>query len=241
MTRSRAYLPLSQNFGEHSVGFSRTTYAHFPLVKNLVSYWPLIEGAGAAVKDYWGSNNGTLNQTDHWCLGRWGNAYDFDGVDDYIIVIDDPSLRLTNNFTIAFWMKAANLTQTNKYILSKNNFYAILWEYVNNTVEFFALGFAGPDNPRVGSQIVVADTDWHYIVYAYDGSTWMGYKDGKEVFSLIKTFTLGTSADPLSIGCTGVPSNWSAFFNGILDEICIWNRGLKRSEIVSMLWRRREG
>ncbi|MBI2672975.1 LamG domain-containing protein [Candidatus Woesearchaeota archaeon] len=157
----------------------------------------------------------------------------FDGVNDFLSAGSSTSLDLTNKFTILLWFKPASLTQTNTYLVSKpdnagtSNSYDVIWEYVDNTVEFHASGFTGSD-PRTGSGILISDTYWHNIVYSYDGSTWAGYRDGLNIFSVSRTFSLATSTKNLFIGnFDGVQFN----FGGSIDEVAIWNRTLTNAEI----------
>ncbi|MCP4711606.1 MAG: hypothetical protein GY869_23555, partial [Planctomycetes bacterium] len=158
-----------------------------------------------------------------------GNALDFDGVNDYVSIPDDPSLQLTDNFTIEFWFKSDNVNQYQKYILGKNNRYAIIYEYVDNTIEFYAAYYPGGTNPRTGSQISIDDTNWHYIVYSYDGATWAGYKDGCKVFSYpTTTISLGTSSANLVLGAADATV---AYIDIQLDEVRIWNIGRSQTEI----------
>ncbi|MEK7165200.1 MAG: LamG-like jellyroll fold domain-containing protein, partial [Patescibacteria group bacterium] len=101
-------------------------------------------------------NNGTLagptgaQNKPQPVIGKIGQALNFDGTDDYVSIPDANSLDITNNFSISLWVKPANLTQTNKYILSKpktatinDNTYSLLWEYTNNQVEFYSNDYTG--------------------------------------------------------------------------------------------------
>lgn len=127
---------------------------------------------------------------------KHGKALSFDGSSDKVLVNDSSMLRVSNNFTLSLWFKPSSTTQSNKYILSRNNSVgtnqsAIIYEYVNDQVEFYATGYTGSD-PRTGSQIPIIDTNWHNITYSYNGTTWAGYLDGVNVFSTSRTFGLST-------------------------------------------------
>jgi len=69
-----------------------------------VAYWSFNEGQGTTANDSAGRNNGTVHGAE-WTAGQFNNALSFDGVDDYVDVPDDPSLRFTqsSSFTISFW------------------------------------------------------------------------------------------------------------------------------------------
>jgi hypothetical protein len=69
-----------------------------------VAYWSFNEGQGTTANDSAGRNNGTIHGA-AWTAGQFNNALSFDGVDDYVDVPDDPSLRFmqSSSFTISFW------------------------------------------------------------------------------------------------------------------------------------------
>jgi hypothetical protein len=149
--------------------------------------------------------------------GKVGQGQDFDGVDDYILVSYDSSLVMSDDFCYEVLFKPANLTQSDKYLLNTANRPGIIWEYVDDSVEFYVDSYTG-DNPRTGSQIELSDTNWASIVYSYDGSTWAGYKNGSSVFSTSSTFSIASHTGNLAIGASGSASN---FVDGLIDEVRI--------------------
>ncbi len=182
-------------------------------------------------------NASQIDDGSYYTLGRSdagvGNALDFDGTNDYAVVPDDNSLDITNNFTVSFWFKAGSTSQTNTYLLNKNNRYAILYEYVNDQIEFYAAFYTGTD-PRAGSQMTLLDTEWHQIVYTYDGTTLKGYMDGVLQVSVSKTFTLATVTDPLHIGAAN-PTD-GAYVDAAFDEIRIWDDARTQEEIIDNMF-----
>jgi len=166
-------------------------------------------------------------------------AVDFDGVDDYVEVADHTSLQISSNFTIAFWFKSNSTTQSQKYLIAKNNDagtnqWAVIYEYVNDAIEFFAAGtgFSGTD-PRTNSQLTISDTNWHHVVYAYDGSTWRGYVDASETFNVSRSFSLGALSG-LNVFFGAANAVPQAIVNGLIDEVRIYNRALSVNEIETL-------
>jgi hypothetical protein len=90
-----------------------------PPPPQMVAYWKFDEGRGTAANDSVGKNNGTVHGAE-WTAGRFNNALSFDGVDDYVEVPDDPSLRFmqSSSFTISAWVMPV-LEIENGYILCK--------------------------------------------------------------------------------------------------------------------------
>ena len=101
-----------------------------------------------------------------------------------------------DDFAIAFWMQSNSTSQSNTYITARNRpgdpQLSAIYEYTDDQVELFRAG-SGPD-PRPGSQINVADTGWHHIVYTRTGTDYDRYLDG------VKT-DIGTLSG--SIGAAG--------------------------------------
>lgn len=160
-----------------------------------------------------------------------GAALNFDGVNDYVVVPHNPTLNFTSNFTISMWFKANSNSQTQKYLMGKGNSYAIIYEFVDNQIEFSSTAFTG-DDPRTNSQMPLTDVLWHHITYTYDGATLKGYRDGIQVVSQPKVFTLTTNGLDLHLGSANPAGNYAG---GSFDEFRIWNRALTLSEIQNSM------
>jgi len=81
---------------------------------SLVAHWKLDESSGTTAADSSGNGNpGTLYNWDggdvSWLGGKIGNALNFDGVDSYVQVDDDPAISFgTGSFTLSLWIKTDN-------------------------------------------------------------------------------------------------------------------------------------
>ena len=67
----------------------------------LVSWWT---GDGHA-NDIVGSNHGSLQNGATYGPGLVGQAFHFDGVDDYVLVPNSSSLTISDQFTMDFWFR----------------------------------------------------------------------------------------------------------------------------------------
>lgn len=208
-----------------------------PLSRGMVAGWLFGSNYGA---DLSGNGNwGALNVAPTVIALPTGNALKFNGTNNYVLVAESAPLRFTNSFTILFGFQTASTTQTNAYVMARNNATsggahqtAVIYGFVANTIEVFALGFTGTD-PRTGSGISVNDNLSHQIAYCYDGTTWAGYKDGQSVFSTSRTFSLDTFAlDGWYFGQSGEGN----FINAALSNVYFFNRALSPSEIIALYW-----
>lgn len=194
-----------------------------------VFYKGILNGSYALATDY----NGCKDTSTCFTIQNAGSM-SFDGTDDIIRLNDVPATRISNNFTIEFWIKLNAANQTNKYILTRNSSgvqWAIIYGYATNTIEFYSSSGSTGSDPRPGSGIGLNDTQWHHVAYSYDGTNLRGYLDGGIVFSTPKSFTLSPMAGTnWFIGGSGFGGS---FINMKMDELRIWNRSLCTGEIVN--------
>ncbi len=170
-------------------------------------------------------------------------AIQLDGIDDYVQIPPTNLLALSEQFTLALWFRPEHMDQAETYLLSRNDSipggsgkqYAMIYEYTDNSVDFYSnKGHIG-DNPRTGGQSVMPleEAKWHHIAYAYDGEAWSGYVDGEQVFSIPLMFTLdNTFSSSWWIGAANPLGN---NVNGAFDDVRIYNYGLTEEEIADVV------
>jgi hypothetical protein len=221
--------PSWQDFGTHDES------AHPQLWDGIVGAWcPSLGPTGSRLHDMSGQGNwGTLTNMDNatdWVIDGGQYALDFDGSNDYVTC--DKAPVLTTRFTLSLWLRPTSLSQANTYLLSAtiagfDNAYSILWEYVNNTVEFYSTGSA----LRTNSQISVSETIWTHIAYSYNGSTLLAYKNGVQVNSRSATVTLNANPQAL-LFCSFAGS--TAFAQAQIDDVRIYQRPLSAAEVAML-------
>lgn len=151
----------------------------------------------------------------------------FDGINDYCSVAHNNILNLTETFTISIWISPAN--NTDKYILGKNNAYAIIIGYQTGNVNFFNLSY----QPTASStQIQINNNEFTYICYTKDLNTlsnnWKGYKNNNNIFTLTRSFTNTTNSSDLTIGSANASV---AYSQTNIAQVCLYNRALTTSEV----------
>ena len=215
-----------------------------PPPPQMVAYWKFDEGRGTTANDSAGENNGTVHGAE-WTAGRFNNALSFDGVDDYVEVGDDSSLRFmqSSSFTISAWAMPV-LETGNSYIVCKMRGggrrsvfgYLVTWNSIISGFSFggesswkgYALIETGRNSAPVGS--------WYHIVGVYDDKEVRIYLNGE--LRGRRTFDLETgSTTPdknLVIGAKSYDSTIKAFFGGKIDEVRIYDGALSDAEIWSL-------
>jgi hypothetical protein len=99
--------------GDCEAGVSDPVPQILGLADGLLSYWPLDSIGDDTAEDIVGGNNGTPQNGVSLTGGHVNDSADFDGIDDYVNVPDDPSLDLTDALTLAAWVKPSQDLRAN--------------------------------------------------------------------------------------------------------------------------------
>jgi PKD repeat protein len=205
----------------------------------IVAHWRLDESAGSVADDAVGSNNGTLTGGPIWrpSGGQIGGALDFDGVDDRV-ALGNLDVSGGTGLTIAFWMNAGTLTNNDARFISKASGTQEADHYwmvstVNTTGLRFRLKTGGTTSMLATAAGQVQAGAWYYVAVTYDGGNMRIYKDGVQVASAGKSGTISTSTSvPVALGSQ--PQGGSAF-DGLLDDVRIYNRALSAAELQAVM------
>jgi hypothetical protein len=193
-----------------------------------VGWW---SGDGNA-NDIAGTSNGTLNGGAGFAVGKVGQTFSFDGIDDNVSVGNPASLQ-TQDFTIEAWIKRASSS-----IISNNGSSGNIFAYGQDG---YAIGILQSTNQlflsKVGvssafSTTTITDTNYHHVAVTQSAGTTTLYIDGvaDAPVSYNPGFTFTTTA---SIG-TSVIAGGNGFFFGNIDEVSVYNRGLTTAEVTSI-------
>jgi len=227
--------------------FSTVTFtgtASADLMDGLAAYYPFNGNAN----DESGNGNPGIVYGATLTTDRFGNAdsaYRFGGVyTDYIYVNDSPSLHFSSAASFSVWINTPS-TNISQCVLTK--------DYINGGANFhlragtdrlqFSVGYDG-GFPGQAIELNVLNSpvnpnQWHHIAGTYDGSQLNLYVDSILVGT--EYYSGGFSTDngrPLMIGQKnyrpGTPLNNVCAFEGIIDDVRIYNRALSESEIQEL-------
>jgi len=205
---------------------------------NLVSEWTF-DNASNPGEDTWGNNNGTLYganglpqlQTKGECVH--GTCLFFDGVDDYIEVLNNNSLDFTVNLTISLWLKTTSSLGAGVISKQNNNTGGGSPKYIidigdTGQVRFF--GYIGTNPVGITTRLGPSynNGEWHHITGTFNGTDWSIYGDGALIQTYIESCTLENSIYPIYIGAR---NNNSTFFKGSIDDVRIYNAALSSAQI----------
>ncbi|UCG57849.1 MAG: LamG domain-containing protein, partial [Phycisphaerales bacterium] len=206
-------------------------------VAELVGYWPLDEGSGTTAGDASGNgHDGTIvGNNVEWVqsMGGYGTALDFPGSGaDYVDTGTWNPSAATGNITVAFWVNWGGDNGGYQGVVAKRDGWSepeTMWclEIDMNSLVM--------NWHRYGSWVDVGMSlpvgEWMHVAVTFDGTTVIAYTDGA-LHATAGGFTFGpdTSASVVF----GAVEPGSNLFNGILDEIRIYNHALSQGEITAL-------
>ncbi len=176
------------------------------------------------------NNNGTLtnmntgldNGTSGWnSSGKFGNAVSFDGTNDYINAGNGASLTNISSFTYEAWIYRTGTsnypgifgrTTVGKADMRFDGAGAYLFIFVNGT--------------QLGIGNINLNT-WYHVVGTWDGTYIKGFLNGNYVGN--NTAIAPSFANEYLF--IGQRNTGSDYFNGLIDEVRIYNRALSQEEI----------
>ena len=214
-----------------------------------VLYFTFSENAGKTVKDESDNrNDGKIKGGVKWAKGKYGTALEFGGeVGDFVEVADSATLNPAKEISYMAWFMSDKYDNT-RGIISKywgpggqrtynlrlhHDLAGALSTEVSSNGQF-QLGVSVTD---VHSEVVLKDGQWHHAAISFKGGDFLRmYVDGKLAndSKATATKTLFDNETTLKIG-QDFNEDAKRFFNGVIDEVAIFNRTLNEAEIKTVM------
>jgi hypothetical protein len=198
----------------------------------LVSLW---RGEGTAA-DAQGVNDGTLQGGGGFTAGKYGGAFNFDGVDDALVIPASASLALEDSFTLEFWFSfPVDIVPGSPRFIQGTHLVNKGWTDflgIQNGGGDLELGF---DNPRMYSTTKswLANI-WYHTALSYDHGWYELYVNGSLEATLYRNDPLlGDLEEILFSQSLATPWNPAAWYAQRLDEIAVYDRPLTAEEVSS--------
>ena len=205
--------------------------------EGLVAEWHFDEGSGNVLEDSSGNGNDGVIRGASWVDGKFGKALSFDGRDDYVEIIHPFSLLNTGKITIEAWTKPiSSAYMSAKYFISIGDCTASGASLEVPSTQGYIQFFIYVSNygwPLVYTAFP-GDEQWLHIVGTYDGNYSKIYVNGRLKSKVNHTGSMITPTSGTNIGaikCNNKYKNGAYFFNGLIDEVRIYNRALTADEI----------
>ena len=203
-----------------------------PKPDGIIAWW---QGENNA-NDIINQNNGALQGDATFAEGKVGKAFNFDGNGDYVQIPHNANLDLSNSYTIEAWVKPSKVT-TYQAIVGKgtNPTPPTLYFASNAFRQYYSVDNVPAWQGQVGSVLPGSPQDWYHIAVTYDGSTGVIYINGvlKNTKPLLKP---DTNTHDLYLGYDDTLfNNLPGYFNGLIDEVSIYNKALTQQKIQAII------
>ncbi len=201
------------------------------LSKGLVGYWKLDETASPSLDFSGNSYSGTWYGSATGTTGKFGNAISLNGTTDYISMGDINGFEFQTNFSVAGWIKPTNLSSVMEAVASKGCGSPAGWLFgvqgTTNVVTLFS------NNATIKGSTALANNNWYFVTASVDSAGNVSiFVNGKlDNTPANLSLTTHTTAS-FNIGtCKDGTSN---DFQGLIDEIRVYNRALSPTEVSQL-------
>jgi hypothetical protein len=212
----------------------------------LVGWWPF---NGNANDETGNGNDGVVNGAT-LTEDRFGNAaacYDFNGISDFVTLPSSANEEIINSYSVSFWIyNNDSLNQYNGHevigdrdVYSFNHRYRLNFgvaqaPFISNSTYIECMVNNQPYT--ILSTMPSVDNWEHYcIIYLGSSSTLIAFKNGILIDSIFN-IPFEPSVRQINIGRSISPDfpDGTAYYNGLIDDIAIYNRALTEQEIQNL-------
>ncbi len=216
---------------------SVTAYGFSPNADaSLVGLWKLDEMSGTIAADSSGNgNDGTLQGDPQWVEGMLDGALDLDGNGDYVDCGNDAVFDITEQVTLAAWVKTRDMGngEDNPWVGKGDTAYALKGFRTGYDVEFFTYDGAWHSAHYATDESF--NDEWHHVAGTYDGSTLMIYVDGVLGSGATLAYAGSISSVTYNINIGRNSQQTSRHYEGLIDDVRIYNRALTDAEIPAVM------
>ena len=200
---------------------------------DLAGWWPMQGNAEDASGN---SNDGTVTGP---ILGmdRFGvadEAYSFDGVDDLISVSGGETLEITSNLSVFLWYKNLEAGSTPSIGLISQSDQSVTegWRLWTEGSRVVRINLFHPSNTWVQQAGFESGyNEWKHLGFVFSNMSVQAYQDG------VLGFDMAAQAEEISYGngaLLRIGKAHTAFFQGLVDDVRIYNRALSGAEILAL-------
>jgi len=210
---------------------------------DLVSHWAFDEAGGTTAYDSANGYNGTISGAS-WTEGIIGGALDFDGMNDYVDFGDIDEFEFGDqDFSICVWFytqgphfvpELPHGHIINKYDFEGSQRQWLLYQEETGHLIFYTSP-DGSTNEILKSTSGGYQNQWVHMACVRDGSMKYLYINGElDITGTTAGVLTGTDSSVYS-GCLENAGFKSRFFNGLIDDIRIYNHALSQEEIQQLI------
>lgn len=226
---------------------SSHTQTFVRVIDTVTAAYAMDTGAGTTIADC--SGNGLTGTIDGatWTTGRFSNALQFDGQNDFVNLGTNPLLFPAGSVSLSAWMKFSGL-----YGFLFSNWFGGNWRGFNvgvwgdgengpNATNFgIFVGNDGPADDQLEGPSKYNDDQWHHVVAVYDQQNLQLrlYIDGALIASKSTPIDIiqygANTASEARLGASAVSTGSLYHFTGIIDELKIYGRALNDQDAAAL-------
>lgn len=227
----------------------------YKLNQGLVGYWsfnnPDVNWATGAVTDLSGNGNtGQINgmaTTTAPIQGKVGQAFRFDGVNDYVspgsgTSLDDIQLQGGGGMSVAFWIKPDEHVASKIIVKGQEanlNGHWLIHRTTQTNPARISFAKEGSTDMSSGWNNTLTAGVWQHIVLTWDGTMLRngvnGYKNGARLPEADRSGSDGATANSDANNDVRIGAAISdTYFGGNMDDVRIYNRILSDAEIKQL-------
>jgi len=169
------------------------------------------------------------------------DSYNFDGINDYLVVPYDSRLNFgllpVINFSFNIWVKSEVIDQSvSTWVMRQHR---DGWG-IGADVGFFCMWRTELTSAYPAVTLTISTEDytdkWTMITCSYEGTTLKGYLNGELIGTSTTDGTLevSTNSDYIIIGNEVTPTTGTRAWDGNLDEFTIWDKSLSDEEVMDL-------
>jgi len=224
---------MSQNSGALCTG--KFGSVSIDCMSRLVAHWNFNEGHGLIAHDASCNDlHGTLVGDPQWVEGPpgLGVALDFDGDGDYVDCGSSTLFDLTNQITVAAWVKIRTVPGDWTSIVNKG---LTAWR-LETLYDTRRMHFAVTDEHYVNSDANIPDGEWHHVCGTYDGANIRLYIDGGQDTASPAAYSGGVATNTRNLLIGRYSGSWlRRDWDGLIDEVRIYDYALSQDEVLRLV------
>lgn len=184
-------------------------------------------------------NNGAINGGATFTTDRFGQAnkaLNFDGIDDYVSVLNNPSLSGFNEITMSAWLNHSQLSGTLGSIIAKWYQETGKDTYITSVTSNKVYGTTNNilSGQPLESTNPVPQNTWFQLTFTHDSSGDKLFVNGQILAANALSGNVIYSIPNLLIGTDSNLGTLWRFYKGKMDDVRLYNRALSPLEVIQL-------
>jgi len=178
-------------------------------------------------------NHGTMQNGATFAQGTHGQAFSLDGSNDYVRIGDRANLAMTDTFTVAAWIFPTGPGSSGGILVNKEGEYEIA-RFSNGSINW-AIANTDPGWDWHDTGFDASENSWTHLALTYDHGTVKTYANGVLVDTYFGLGSIGDVSPTANEFWIGARQLGNMYFEGLIDEVRIYNRALEGHEIPGLM------